>query len=301
LPLLPGDQIVLASDGLTQTSPEDGRPYLDPSDLARHITGNPPLEGARHLISMALGRDALDNVTVAVIQMAAERRRPHRPFAVAVAVALIALVALAISLTRRGPPPVTQEPTADLGYAVVVQGSAQTGGANGQGQTVANLGTIGAGNALTARDDLRLVLQTRAGSNAEIATLAYYLAEGGSMELTLLDPQPGGAQTLVTLVGGRILMERSGGSREATVLCGEVRVGFEGAGAGAVGVAANSGGIEVDCLLGSCTVELAGVVTRIDAPGRTRVTGTSIGPSVGVAAEAMRDWDALCGGCFLSP
>jgi hypothetical protein len=250
---------------------------------------------------MALGRDALDNVTVAVIQMAAERSRPLRPFAVAVAVGLVALVAFAIALLRRGPPPATQEPLTDLGYAVLVEGSAETGGPDGQGQTVANLGTIAAGNALTAEDDLRLVLQTRAASNADIATLAYYLAEGGSIELTLLDPQPGGGQTLVTLASGRMLMDRSGGSREARILCGDVRVGFDGAGAGAVGVAANPSEIAVDCLIGSCTVELGGVVTRLDAPRKTIVTGTSVGPSVEVPTESIRAWNALCGGCIPSP
>jgi hypothetical protein len=182
-----------------------------------------------------------------------------------------------------------------------VEGSAEIRGPGGQVETVPNLGTIPAGQALTALDDLRLLFQTRAGSNADLATLTFYLAEGGSIELTLLDAQPGAGQTVVTLEGGRILMDRSGGSRDASVLCGDVRVGFGSAGAGAAGVATDSGGITVDCLIGSCTVELAGVGTRIDAPGEIGIAGTSVGPSVAVSADAIRAWNALCEGCLPSP
>jgi hypothetical protein len=251
---------------------------------------------------MALGRDALDNVSVAVIQMAAERSRALRPFAAAVAVGLLAIVAIGVALLRRGgSPPATRDPVADLGYAVVVEGSAATHGADGQAQTVSNLGTIAAGRALSALDNLRLVFQTRAGSSADIATLTYYLAEGGSMELTLIDPQPTAGQTVVTLSSGRILVERSGGSREASILYGDVRVGLAAAGSAAVGVAADSRGIAVDCLIGGCTVELAGVLTPIDAPREVIVAGTSLGPGVVVPEDAFRAWSELCGGCLPIP
>jgi serine/threonine protein phosphatase PrpC len=94
LELQPGDWVVIASDGLTRTSGETGRPFVDPSEIPGYLRGSEPREAARHLISIALGRDADDNVSVGLIRVPGEvRRRSVRPVLVGIAAAAAVLIA----------------------------------------------------------------------------------------------------------------------------------------------------------------------------------------------------------------
>jgi len=306
LALMPGDQIVLASDGLTQVSPEDSRPYVDPNDVARHVQGNPPLEAARHLISMALGRDVLDNVSVAVIQVAIRKERSRWPLAVLGAAVFVALAGVAGVLVA---PLFTSTPTpgapADLGYAVVVEGSARTTAQDGQGQTVGNLGTIPAGVSVVALSDLRLSLQTRSNTGGDISALTLYLASGGQLELTTVDLGVQTPQTVITLQAGRLLVDRGGGTRETWVHAGGQRVGLAASGVGMMGVSLLVDGVTVDCLVGRCAAEVGTseevVFELFDAPAQITIAGSRAGSLQSVPTEAIRAWNSLCGGCLPSP
>ncbi|MEW6566698.1 MAG: SpoIIE family protein phosphatase [Chloroflexota bacterium] len=303
IPLQPGDQLVLATDGLTQVSPDDDRPYVDPSDVARHVEGNPPLEAARHLISMALGRDVLDNVSVIVIQVARRQGKVLRPVALAGALALLILLAavVVVVLPRLGPSTPATQPQADLGYAVVVAGAAQIGSPDGEGQTIGGLGTMPGGVMVTAVQDLRLSLQTRAADAGDIATLTFYLGAGGTLELSVLDGGPGSAPTRLSLASGRLLMLRSGGTRDGRVRAAGAEVGFDGSGAGAVGLSTLPGRVIVECLVGRCALDLSGEELQLDAPAYVAVVeGVAGEPSV-VPAEDIRYWNVLCGNCLPSP
>lgn len=65
--LEPGDYILLATDGLLRTSPADGRLFVNLGDIPDHVEGNSPDDASRHLVSLAMGRDVDDSVTVAVL------------------------------------------------------------------------------------------------------------------------------------------------------------------------------------------------------------------------------------------
>ena len=74
-----GDRLMIASASLLESSAADGKPFVDPNAIPAHIKNLPPEDAAKHLVSIALGRDVGSNVTVAVSGEATERRR--RPVA----------------------------------------------------------------------------------------------------------------------------------------------------------------------------------------------------------------------------
>ncbi|OGO16559.1 MAG: hypothetical protein A2Z14_04280, partial [Chloroflexi bacterium RBG_16_48_8] len=140
--LVPGDQMVLASDGLTRINPEDGKPFVDPKDLPGYIEGNSPREAARHMISIAMGRDVDDNVSVIVIQVPGSEKALRWRWAYAAIPAGLALIVFALLL---GLPPskgdVAPAPI-DYGYGVILSGSAFIQTAEGESRRVDKLGTI---------------------------------------------------------------------------------------------------------------------------------------------------------------
>ncbi len=72
LPLRPGDSVLVCSDGLVKTSPA-GPPYATPEEIVRVLDTQQGDRAARSLVSFALGRDADDNVSVGLIQLAGRR------------------------------------------------------------------------------------------------------------------------------------------------------------------------------------------------------------------------------------
>lgn len=58
---LPGDQFLLASDGLTRV--------VDDDELAAEMMRNPPNRTADHFIEMVLGRGAPDNVSLVIVKL----------------------------------------------------------------------------------------------------------------------------------------------------------------------------------------------------------------------------------------
>ena len=99
LPLREGDSVLVCSDGLVKLSPTTGKPLIEEDEIVRVLTTQEGDRAARSLVSFALGRDADDNVSAAIIQMPDPKRhtRAALPLKVMGAVAGL-LVAFAIIL-----------------------------------------------------------------------------------------------------------------------------------------------------------------------------------------------------------
>jgi serine/threonine protein phosphatase PrpC len=308
LTLQPGDQIILATDGLTQISPEDNRPYVNPGDFAGYLEGNKALEAARHLVSIALGRDVGDNVSVVVLQVAGKQGGPSlRPLAglLIVAAALVAGGWLAYRWWqgRSLPPP------PDFGYAVVVRGWVRLAEASdGSGQIVRELGTIPAGRHLTAWEDARLALQTTYSGPIDLSPLSFYLVSGTALDLTRLDSHPDpsvhgqedlSGTTALTLESGQVLMVRSGGGWGSQIHAQDTISGFAGPGAAALGVSLTSQGLVVDCLRGQCSLQAQDSAPILFGAGQqASIEGATPVVRGALPADASRAWDTLCGGCL---
>ena len=74
LPLKTGDSILVCSDGLIKDSPTDGTPLIREEEVVQVLTAQEGNRAARGLVSFALGRDADDNVSVAILQTADQNR-----------------------------------------------------------------------------------------------------------------------------------------------------------------------------------------------------------------------------------
>jgi len=313
--LNPGDSVVLASDGLTRISPEDGKPFVHPEDIADYVEGNTPLEAARHLLSIAMGRDVDDNVSVVVVQLPGGRARGGRgPVTISAAIVGVLLVfALGVAginwlrEIRIPPPPV------DYGYAVLIHGSVRVDKAV-EGESigmVSNLGTIPAGATLTALDESRLALQTTYEDSFDLSATSFYLTGGSRVRLTILDPHPetssGDQHTLVTgtvleLISGRLLVVRGEGDREIQVTVEGKTISLIGFGAGVMGFIAEDGTYAVDCLLGRCLVSVVhGDPIELMGGQRLPLVEAKQEDVEVISEGILQGWDKLCGLCLSEP
>jgi hypothetical protein len=308
----PEGRLILASSNLTATSPEDQRPYVQVGDIPGYVSGNPPMEAARHLISIALGRDVAQDLCVVVVE-APGRRRATRNFlgaGLAIVLVLFLIAAGALLLDRLRPTP-TGPPDADYGYAVLIDGDLlmQASDPSQPGPIrVQRLETIPAGSRILAQVDSRLSLQTIHEGPSDISTLTIFLSAGSIAELTALDPrqavaeaggQQSGAQTIVSVESGAILVRRSDGSRQIQIRSGDTVAEFSPPGASALGVQADPDHRSVECIRGGCVARVAdGAPIFIQGPGLVEVTEGTPGPVMAVSADQMAAWDRLCGGCL---
>ena len=304
-PLGRGDRVVLVSDGLLQTSPEDGRPFLDPKAMPEYVSGVPPLQAARHLVSIALGRDAPDELSVVVVAAAGavrvrrERRDLRRVALAAVAVLVLAAAAGAWFLwdLLGG----TASPISDYGYAVLIEGQLQ---AEGQTEAVQRLEALPAQLTLTAQQDSSLRFQSTFAGGSDVTAAAMYLRNGARVQLAALDRRSTGSQsaafpTQVDLLLGEILMVRETGARDLRVGALGGYAGLVGPGKAALGVGLDVGGVEIVCLIGTCMFQPAsGELVLLFAGQRLR-------PGEGNAqiydSGLHQEWNRLCGGCLSAP
>lgn len=313
--LNPGDSVVLASDGLTRISPEDGKPFVHPEDIADYVEGNTPLEAARHLLSIAMGRDVDDNVSVVVVQLPGGQARGGRgPVTISAAIVGVLLV-LALGVvginwlreSRIPPPPV------DYGYAVLIHGSVRVDKAV-EGESigmVSNLGTIPAGATLTALDESRLALQTTYEGSFDLSATSFYLTGGSRVRLTILDPHPetsSGDQlsltmcTVLDLISGRLLVVRGEGDREIQVTVEGKTISLIGFGAGVMGFIAEDGTYAVDCLLGRCLVSVVhGDPIELMGGQRLPLVEAKQEDVEVISEGILQGWDKLCGLCLSEP
>jgi serine/threonine protein phosphatase PrpC len=307
LRLQPGDHILLTTDGLLRTSPEDGRPFVNPEDIPAHIEGNSPDDASRHLVSLAMGRDVDDNVTVAVLQVPGEERRPLLLWKwlalLGAAAAIFALVQLVPSLLKEEPPP----PVTDYGYAVLIEGSAlvETGG--GDSTPVHRLEAVAPLSWILTQEASRLALQSNIDSSFELSSASIYLSSGSRVVFSLVDAGINLSEehkhlsnrSIVGLDSGEILVLRTAGSWVYQVDFNNASVSLIGNGRGAIGINNSPLGTEVDCLLGTCEAnsdEDASVVLQSGVS--ILVLDGSLGEKEPTPTETITKWNELCGNCL---
>jgi len=313
--LHPGDSVVLASDGLTRISSEDGKPFVHPEDIADYVEGNTPLEAARHLLSIAMGRDVDDNVSVVVVQLPGGRARGGRGSLTILATIVGIMLVLALGVVgikwlrdSRIPPP-----SVDYGYAVLIQGSVRVDDVV-EGDSigiVTYLGTIPAGATLTALDESRLALQTTYEGSFDLSATSFYLTSGSQIRLRILDARPemsGGNQLTLTtgsildLVSGRLLVVRSEGDHEIQVAVGANSSSLVGFGAGVMGLITEDGTRVVDCLVGQClTHEVNGATVEFMSGQRLSLVDVKQENVEVIAEGILQGWDKLCESCLSEP
>lgn len=297
-----GDRVVLASDGLMRRNPETGGPFVGQDEIAEHATELSPNEAGRHLVSLALGRDVDDNVSVAVLALPG-RAPAERGFPWAAAVVGLLLIGLAAAgsaflLNQPNAPPTT-----DYGYAVLVEGGALADQGSGTPELVANLGTVPSGSFLTASTDAKLGMQSTFAGGSAVSQGALYLEQSTGLELSAIDPRaasdnPAPQGTDLNLVTGRLLILRESGTWEFRVHGQGFTASLIGAGRGAIGIAASADSISLFCLLGTCGFAADGgervllqvgeiVSSEVEAAMRAR----------GISHDVLASWNSLCDGC----
>lgn len=107
IPLQTGDTILVCSDGLTKDGP-DGKPLIRPEEIWQVVSAQEEDKAARSLVSFALGRDASDNVSVALLQTpdkgrraVATRRDPKVMAGVIGGIALVIILLMGVFFAQR--------------------------------------------------------------------------------------------------------------------------------------------------------------------------------------------------------
>lgn len=107
LPLKEADAVLVCSDGLIKVSHQTGQPYATDEEIIQVLTTQEGEKAARSLVSFALGRNADDNVSAAVLQMPdpSRHRRALAPLyrwgAIGLVVALVVIGLIAFWLNRQ--------------------------------------------------------------------------------------------------------------------------------------------------------------------------------------------------------
>ena len=302
LALQRGDRVVLASAGLLESSSADGKPYVDPNAIPEHIKKLPPEDAAKHLVSIALGRDARSNITVVVMGEARETRRGPAIALVAIGVfgaLLLAIGALALLSPRES------NITTDFGFVVLVRGGVLADTGDGVPTLVRNLDLIPAGAALTAQTDAALGMQSTFEGSADLSRGIVYLEQGAALRLSAIDSRgdSGGSEmTRLGLDAGSILVSRQSGTWEYRVRSTTVEAILSGAGPAAMGVGARNGSIKLDCLVGICRYDPPNGEEILLTGGESMLVGASSGrvEKSAIPGDSVAQWNELCGGCILN-
>lgn len=307
LRLQSGDHILLATDSLLRTSPEDGRPFVNPEDIPTHIEGNSPDDASRHLVSLAMGRDVDDNISVAILQVPGEERRSPslwKWFALlGVAAILFALIRLIPSFSDDE----TITPVTDYGYAVLVEGSARVETEGGGSMPAQRLEAVAPLSRILAQEASRLVLQSNLEPSQNLSNTSVFLSSGSRAILSLVDAGvnlPEGLEHLnnrsqIGLESGEMLVLRSAGSWVYQVDFTYGSSSLTGNGRGAIGITNSPSGAEVDCLLGTCEVSPeGGAVVLLQTGLSISALDGSLGEQQPTPIETIARWNALCGNCL---
>jgi PPM family protein phosphatase len=116
LPLLPGDRVIVCSDGLVKSLPGAKGHFVEHSEIIKIVTETPNSDAPNQLIQKALDRNVDDNVSVIVMEVPGGKRplRLSRPVLI-IATALLMLSFLVLKLLpgilNPSPPPLAPLPT----------------------------------------------------------------------------------------------------------------------------------------------------------------------------------------------
>jgi serine/threonine protein phosphatase PrpC len=301
LELQPGDWVMIASDGLTRTSSETRRPFVEAAEIPSYLQGSEPREAARHLISIALGRDADDNISVGLIRLPGTvQRKSLRPVAWGVAaVAFILMGGLVVSTLINRP----AQTLAEFGYAVVLEGS---GLAEVPGEeaplALGHLDLIPAGAMLRSSSPMQLSLQSTARERGGLLVAALILATDTQIEIVQLDAYPGGASSnqalppaIFEVQSGRLMVRLEESRRALQIRMADGVVLLDKGNPAVLG--ADFGSDVFDCLSGTCRVEPRSSGEIVLGPGE-RVELSS-GSRVALSPSDLEAWRALCAECVV--
>ena len=297
LALQSGDRIVITSAGLLDSSPADGKPFVDPQAIPGHIKNLAPEDAAKHLVSIALGRDVGSNVTVAILGEAKEKRRwTLVALVVAGLVGVLLLVVGAISLL--GSP--DSDSQTDFGFAVLVRGGVLADTGDGVPALVGNLDAIPAGAILLAQTDAALGMQSTFEGSSDLARSNVYLEQGTDLQLAEIDLRGSASEfrsSRLNLDEGAMLVSRHSGTWEYIVQATGEKAILIGAGPAAMGVRTSGDSLLLDCLLGICRYEPSTGDAILLSGGERILAGDSSG-IIKIPLESAAQWNELCGGCI---
>lgn len=74
LELLPGDSVVLCTDGLVKERPGSNEHFVEPAEIVNIIHKNEPQDSANTLVALALGRQVDDNVSVVILEAPGKKK-----------------------------------------------------------------------------------------------------------------------------------------------------------------------------------------------------------------------------------
>ena len=317
LTLLPGDVVVVCSDGLIKERHKASGHYVEASEIVReaHRKSGQPQDTANTLVSLALGRRTDDNVSVVILEAPGARQglpaplmRMPMPAGLAVPklnpkllafggsgivlLFLLALGGLSIFSSRKAAAPPTSMPTSTVVaatptpavYAVVERTVLAPGQINAGGQE------ISAAQGVQILPGAETSVATTSGSLKLSLTdgTLLYLGPNTRIYLTgIAGPGSSTADTLIRLEEGMLLVV----SQKISVttsreFAANVRADA-GARAGVMGIRYISAEARfvVDCLKGECGSNL----TSLNAGGQGKVEGGAVIPGEAQYGE----WQAL--------
>ena len=183
LPLKEGDAVLVCSDGLIKMAPQTGQPYATSEEIIQVLTTQEGEKAARSLVSFALGRNADDNVSAAVLQMpdSSRHRRALAPLyrwgAIGLVVVLVLIGLIAFWFNRQAKIEVEAIGAAATAEQVAIAATTQieqttaTAVAQVTETAVAAQAATAAAEA-TAQNQVAQAAQAAAAATAEIAATA---------------------------------------------------------------------------------------------------------------------------------
>jgi hypothetical protein len=291
LELKRGDHLLLCTDGLTKFSRDGKRHFVEEKEMPSILGKNAPLEAARTLVSLSVGRNSQDNVTALVIEMPGAARL-KKSYTVQIAVGVSILLALA------------------LGVFVILQGSKSANCGQGEfylkGDVPKDIlvisgkenkgATYYCGTRITvgASDSTHLFFDAADANGKGGALLS--LGGGAQLIATYLAAHAGDSQTtLLTLTAGRMLvnMKNADHALRFTLTSDKGTVELTLDKGSAAGIEATASGWDVYCLAGTC---------QATAPAKTLNAKDHVAFAGGKAGEAevfddakKNEWGRLCG------
>jgi hypothetical protein len=270
LPLLVGDKVILCTDGLYNMAGIEEISVIERYDN--------PTFSAKHLTSIAMGRNVDENASAGVINYGKRLKLFTSPALIAGGIGLVVILAVALALLLRKPQ-VIQLPE-DLGLAVHVSGQLyQVNPADNSSSLLPDYSIVNPGTRLKvdSTEIVHLKLKKRVlatNSTENINNVDLFLADGSEVILTSLDyarqvdGEPAAAElldrtTIELLNGSFVVVTRDGTRKYSVVMRGaedEGTVSFNllqpNAEFGMIGVLREGDQVGVYCLAGSCELSV---------------------------------------------
>lgn len=302
-----GDHVVLCSDGLVQPRPGRTEPLLDVAAEMPPILQNrqtPALEAARTLVSLAVGRKAQDNVSVAVVSAPAQRNKlPLLAAAGFLILLVMASVVTGLFATGAFDPPPT--PTVTPGPTATPLPTATLPPPDGGGACVNidNLGSVrsidnvslGATGCVSVGSGV--IVDSGEGGLLELTDGSLIALEPGSRLLfSRMDREDDPSLAILVLESGSVLIHQTGEGDTIEIWDDNDNLLGTLDKTGTLVVSRAGGMTIVSCFVGSC---LYGAGNRLTVGKEVEIgqAGEDV-PQSEITVERSTLWQTLCPDCF---